>query len=75
MLLGVREILVDGVPQNERIGMESDDGEVLTLDQTGNLIELIVLWNEYSPRNSTTVAYSFVCDAVRIHLAGESATP
>ena len=68
ILLGVRETLVDGV-LNERVAMESDDGEVLTLDQTGNLIELIVLWNEYSPRKSITVSYSFVCDVVRIHPA------
>jgi hypothetical protein len=74
IFLGVREVLVDGVPRG-RIGMESDDGEVLTLDQTGNLIELIVLWNEYSPRKSTTASYRFVCEAVQIRLAGESETP
>ena len=64
-VFGTRETLVDGIP-NRQIGMLSDDGEVLTLDQTGNLVELIVLWNEYDPRKATTVCYRFVCEGVRI---------
>lgn len=74
MLLGTRAILVDGIP-NERIEMVSDDGEVLTLDQTENVVELIVLWNEYSPRKSTTVCYRFICEGVQIRSADQTENP
>ena len=64
-LLGVREVYVNGVA-TELLQMESDDGEVLDLERVKDGIELLVLWNDFSLRRTTTMAYRFVCESVRI---------
>lgn len=55
-VFSVISITVDGEPSSSSL-MESEDGEVLTLDVGASRISIIIEWNDFSRKKSFTKAY------------------
>ncbi|MQX42960.1 hypothetical protein GHK58_22745 [Sinorhizobium meliloti] len=58
-VFSVSSISVDGIPSSV-LAMEADDGEVLTLDTSGEGFFLIAEWNDFAKGKSTTKSYHVV---------------
>jgi len=49
-------VMVDGDLSNAPL-MAADDGEILTLEISGDVLSLIIEWNDFSRRKSFTKSY------------------
>jgi hypothetical protein len=62
---GAHKILRDGIAVNH-LAMESEDGEVLSLQCTGGVATLLVEWNDFGNHRSSIIAYRVECDSLSI---------
>jgi len=67
LLNGIRSITRDGVKVDDLVA-EHDDGEVLSLEQTGTGIHLIIEWTDFKTHQSITRSYSVECDSVEVNV-------
>jgi hypothetical protein len=66
-LTGVHSIIRDGMAV-DNLGMECEDGEVLTLEYTPKTLHLIVEWNDFKKHHSVTHSYKIECDSVEVEI-------
>ena len=55
----------------EKVFMEYQDGEVLTLDIFETTADLLVLWNDFGHHRDETVAYHIECERVEVRAVSE----
>ena len=64
---GVQDLLEDGTPCRKLL-MKMPDAEIVVLKTTKEQVELIVIWNDYQLRRSSTKMYRFSCRDIAIRI-------
>ena len=73
-LKGVQKITRNGV-QVKNLVMESDDGEILTLQNTGTTLRLLVEWNDFKKHHSQTSSYRITSNSIKVEIPQTSDDP
>lgn len=67
MVSQVSSVMIDGDLSNAPL-MDADDGEILTLEMSGNTLSLIIEWRDFSRRKSFTKSYRVLGDKVSVSM-------
>ena len=61
---GVCELKIDNVI-SKNLGMECEDGEIVTLRRDGDGVFLLVTWHDFKTKSIITKSYRFSCSNIR----------